>query len=166
MVFIPMSAAKPNSRSIVTESYVSFCHISIGLMALAGMKFEPSSHGCIPYQSLIFSTYHLLFSGYFSPDPSDPGFIQEKRRQDRTRKKSTETGCALRCFIYKLSTVLFNKITPVQMIPRNNIKDIKPLRQITYIQPVTTEFYVDDGLSEIINHLDLRRRRIIRQVNI
>ena len=44
--FIPALSAKPSSRSIVGASKVSACHISSWLMAVLGMKLQPTSQGC------------------------------------------------------------------------------------------------------------------------
>src|SRR5262249_41967417 len=54
-LFMPMLWAKPSSRSIVAGSNVSACHISSWLIAVLGMKLQPTIHGCCSYQRLAFS---------------------------------------------------------------------------------------------------------------
>src|ERR1035438_3760069 len=52
MVFIPMPSAQPSSRSMVTGSKVSACHISSSLIAVEGRKLAPTGQGCRPYHAL------------------------------------------------------------------------------------------------------------------
>src|SRR5258708_1546862 len=53
-----MPCAQPSSRSMVALSKVSFCHISNSLMAVLGIKLQPTGQGCILYQALAFSAVH------------------------------------------------------------------------------------------------------------
>src|SRR5690606_39152652 len=58
-VLKPICLAHPNSRSIVSRSKVSSCHISIWLTAVDGTKLHPTIQGCSSYHSLAFSLDHL-----------------------------------------------------------------------------------------------------------
>jgi len=55
MMLKPMSEAQPSSRSMVAGSKLCACHISSWLIAVEGMKLQPTSHGCLSYQAPIFS---------------------------------------------------------------------------------------------------------------
>src|SRR6516162_2466084 len=65
-VFMPRSAAQPSSRSMVFGSNVSACHISSWLIAVLGMKLQPTSHGCFLYHALACSALHRAGSWAYS----------------------------------------------------------------------------------------------------
>src|ERR1035438_10507046 len=52
----PSPSAQPNSRSIVTGSNESACHISSWLIAVLGMKLQPTSQRWFCCQALAFSS--------------------------------------------------------------------------------------------------------------
>src|SRR5664279_3246041 len=51
----PSDCAQPSSRSIVFGSQVSACQNSSWLMAVLGVKLQPTSQGCLAYQALAWS---------------------------------------------------------------------------------------------------------------
>ena len=59
MVFMPIEAAQPSSRSMRAGSNVSDCHSSSWLTADAGVKLQPTSHGNCSYQLVAASRVHL-----------------------------------------------------------------------------------------------------------
>ena len=62
-----MPDAQPSSRSIVSGSNVSACHISNWLIAVLGEKLHPTSHGCRVCQSFACSGVQRS-----RPDASEP----------------------------------------------------------------------------------------------
>src|SRR5271170_3428325 len=55
---MPMLSAMPSSLSLMAGSKVAAWNISNSLIALEGIKFAPTSHGCCLYQSLAFWADH------------------------------------------------------------------------------------------------------------
>src|ERR1039458_8328767 len=54
----PICGAQPSSPSMVTGSNVSACHISSWLIAVPGVKLQPTIQRCCAYHSLALSVDH------------------------------------------------------------------------------------------------------------